>query len=87
MRDLTRVIEFVCQEVIPIEQTILIQALKSISQRAMYLPPESLNNYWRDLAITLTRYVGAPVNVPWKIRLGQVIRDEEKIPGDWKHVS
>lgn len=84
MRDLTRVIEFLYREVIPPEEIALVQALKCITKKAMYVPPESQAGIWRLMGETLYQHAGLPEGEPWKIRLGNVFNDKEQIPKEWK---
>lgn len=84
MRDLTRVIEFICREVIPPHEVALAQALKRINIEAAYIPPESQARLWRLTCELLYQNVGLPEGEPWKIRLGNVFNDKEQIPKEWK---
>ncbi len=84
MRDLTRVIDFLCKEVIPAEEVALKDELKAITRRAIYVPPESHAGLWRLTGETLFRHAGLPEGEPWKIRLGNVFNDKEQVPEDWR---
>jgi hypothetical protein len=85
MRDLTRVINFLCEEVIPVEEVALISDLVVIRDQVMWQPPESQGEFWRSMTATLNQHLGFPNN-PWKRRVSDVCLDKEKIPEDWKHV-
>jgi len=84
MRDLSRIVGFLCKEVIPAEEVALKQELKAIVERAIYVPPECHAGFWRAVGETLYRHAGMPEGEPWKIRLGNVFNDKEKVPEDWK---
>ncbi len=80
MRDLTSIIVFLCKEVIPAEEVALKAALESITRKAMYIPPESQAGLWRLTAQVLSDHVGLPEGEPWKVRLGNIFNDKEKLP-------
>lgn len=80
MRDLTRVIEFLCKEVIPSEEVSLVQALRDITYRVVYTPPECQADLWRLTGQTLYNHIGLPEGESWKIRVGDVMADKEQIP-------
>ncbi len=84
MRDLDRLVKFVIQEVLPPTEVALANDLKQIMQRAAYVPPESQAGVWRMVGDTMYRHAGLPEGEDWKIRMGNIFNDKEKIPEEWK---
>ena len=84
MRDLDRLVKFIIQEVLPPEQHILAEELRRIMTRAAYVPPESQQGVWRQVGETMYHHAGRPEGEDWKIRMGNIFNDVEKIPEEWK---
>ena len=87
MRDICRVIDFLINEVIPVEQRSLIIRLRAIRSITCYIPPELQRRFWQDVGNILFEEAGLPEGEPWKVRLGNVFNDKEKIPESWKPVT
>lgn len=81
MRDLSKVIDFLLKNVIPMDQTALKSRLRALMTSIMYNPPESQIEDWSYCA-TILASTGDPIGTEWKERMRRIFNDEEKVDYD-----
>ena len=88
-RDINKVIAFMVRHVIPESETNLRTELEELYRRCFFSSPEmQANQRWREFAAILYSHLGDPtIGDDWKSRVGRIVRDEEKVPDEFKELQ